>query len=75
MERIKLDPLVNKLVWFTLHELAENKDAVIRAVDMDGYWIEGGSLAEHVKSTMSGGDSSSDVQFIEYKRIHSIQMA
>lgn len=44
-ESIKLDPLVNRLVRFKLHELVETKEGVIRAFDKEGYWIEGGSLA------------------------------
>ncbi len=43
IERIKLDPLVNRLVRFKLHELADTKDAVIRTFDEQGYWIEGGT--------------------------------
>jgi len=35
-ERIKLDPLVNQLVRFKLHELAETKNGVIRAFDEQG---------------------------------------
>ena len=40
-ERIKLDPLVNQLVRFKLHELEETKEGMIRAFDEHGYWIEG----------------------------------
>jgi len=72
-ERIKLDPLVNRLVRFKLHELAETKEAVIRAFDEQGYWIEGGSLAEYLRSTSPGGNAASEFQFIESKRIHWIQ--
>jgi hypothetical protein len=74
-ERIKLDPLLNRLVWFKLHEVAETKDAVIRAFDEQGYWIEGGSLAQYLKSTSPGNDIASEFQFIEYKRIQWIQKA
>jgi hypothetical protein len=74
-ERIKLDPLVNQLVRFNLHELAEMQEGVIRAFDESGYWIEGGSLAQHLRSTSPGADLASEVQFIEYKRIHWIQKA
>lgn len=74
-ERIKLDPLVNKLVRFKLHELAETKEAIIRSFDEHGYWIEGGSLAEYLQRASPGGDVASAVQFVEYKRIHSIQKA
>lgn len=34
-ERIKLDPLVNQLVRFKLHELEETKDGVIRGFGLD----------------------------------------
>lgn len=72
-EKIKLDPLVNQLVRFKLHELTETKEGVIRAFDQHGYWIEGGSLAEYLQRTSPGADVASRVQFIEYKRIHWIQ--
>jgi hypothetical protein len=74
-DRIKLDPLVNQLVRFKLHELAETKDGVIRAFDEQGYWVEGGSLAQYLKSTSPGSDAESAVQFIQIKRIHWIQRA
>lgn len=72
-ERTKLDPLVNRLVRFKLHELVETKDAIIRAFDEQGYWIQGGSLAQYLKSTSPGNDVGSEFQFIEYTRIHWIQ--
>ena len=72
-ERIKLDPLVNQLVRFKLHELAETKDGVIRAFDEQGYRVEGG--AQYLKSTSPGTDAESAVQFIQIKRIHWIQRA
>jgi hypothetical protein len=72
-ERIKLDPLVNKLVRFKLHELAETKEGVIRAFDESGYWIDGGSLAQYLKRTSPCSDAASDIQFLEYNRIHWIQ--
>ena len=72
-ERIKLDPLVNKLVRFKLHELAETKEGIIRAFDAHGYWIEGGSLAEYLRKVSPSTDVSSRVQFLEHKRIHWIQ--
>jgi hypothetical protein len=34
------------LVRFKLHELSELKEGIIRAFDQQGYWIEGGSLAD-----------------------------
>jgi hypothetical protein len=72
-ERIKLDPLVNQLVRFKLHELAEMKEGIIRAFDEHGYWIEGGSLAEYLRITSPCADVASGVQFVEHKRIHWIQ--
>jgi hypothetical protein len=72
-ERNKLDPLVNQLVRFKLHELVEAKEGIIRAFDEHGYWIEGGSLAQYLQLTSPGADVASDVQFIEYKRINWIQ--
>jgi hypothetical protein len=74
-ERIKLDPLVNRLVRFKLHELTETKEAVIRAFDEQGYWIEGGSLAQYLRGMSPGSDVASEFQFIEYKRIQWIQKA
>lgn len=72
-ERIKLSTHLNELVRFKLHELNEMKEGVIRAIDKQGYWIEGGSLGQYLKSTSPGGDPTSRVQFIEYKRIHWMQ--
>ena len=74
-ERIKLDPLVNQLVRFKLHELEETKEGMIRAFDEHGYWIEGGSLAEYLQRTSPGAVGASAVQFLEHKRIHWIQKA
>ena len=73
MERIRLDPLINQLVRFKLHELAETKEGTIRALDELGYWIDGGSLAEYLRCTSPGADALSEIQFLEYKRIHWIQ--
>lgn len=72
-ERIRLDPLVNKLVRFKLHELAETKEGVIRAFDEHGYWIEGGTLAEYLRNTTPGADLASKVQFLQFKRIQWFQ--
>jgi hypothetical protein len=74
-ERIKLSTHINELVRFKLHEIADMKEGVIRAIDQDGYWIEGGSLSEYLRSTSPGSDTDSDVQFIEFKRIHWMQRA
>lgn len=72
-QRVKLDPLVNQLARFKLHETAELKEGTIRSFDEHGYWIEGGSLAEYLRKTSPGGDAASEIQFIEYKRIHWLQ--
>lgn len=74
MKRIRLDPLLNQLVRFKLHEFPEPKEGIIRAFDAHGYWIEGGSLAEYLRLT-SPGTAASEVQFLEYERIHWIQKA
>jgi hypothetical protein len=74
-QRIKLSTHINELVRFKLHELADTKEGVIRAIDQHGYWVEGGSLAEHLRSTSPGADSHSEVQFIEFRRIHWMQKA
>jgi len=72
---IKLDPLVNQLVRFKLHEIEEMKEGIIRAFDNEGYWIEGGSLAQYLQSTSPGGNVTSNSQFLESKRIHWFQKA
>lgn len=69
-QRIKLSTNINKLVRFKLHELTDMKESVIRAIDQHGYWIEGGSLAEYLRKTAPGADAQSEVQFIEFERIH-----
>jgi hypothetical protein len=74
-DQIRLDPLVNRLVRFKLHEVDEIKESVIRAFDDQGYWIEGGSLAQYLKSTSPASDIGPDYQFIEFKRIQWIQKA
>jgi hypothetical protein len=74
-QKIKLSTHINELVRFKLHELADMKEGVIRAIDQHGYWIEGGSLAEYLRSTSPGADAHSEVQFIAFKRIHWIQRA
>ena len=63
-------PASNQLVRFKLHEVADVKEGIIRAIDQHGYWIEGGSYAEYLRSTSPGVDAHSEVQFIESKRIH-----
>ena len=74
-QRIRLSTHINEFVQFKLHELTAMKEGVIRAIDEQGYWIEGGSLAEYLRSTSPGTDSNAAVQFIEFKRIHWMQKA
>ena len=74
-QRIKLSTHINELVRFKLHELPDMKEGVIRAIDQHGYWIEGGSLAEYLRNTSPSADVHSDVQFIEFRRIHWMQRA
>ena len=72
-QRIRLSTHLNERVRFKLHELIDVKEGVIRAIDQQGYWIEGGSLAEYLQSTSPATDANSEVQFIERKRIHWMQ--
>ena len=74
-EKVKLSTLTNECVRFKLHEIAELKEGVIRAIDRHGYWIEGGSLAEYLRSTTPGADTQSEIQFLEFKRVHWKQRA
>jgi len=74
-QRIRLRTLINERVRFKVHELTDTKEGVIRAIDQQGYWIEGGSLAEYLQGTSPGTDGLSEIQFIGFKRIHWIQNA
>jgi len=74
-QRIKLSTHLNELVRFKLHELADMKEGVIRAIDQHGCWIQGGSLAEYIRGTSPGAGTQSDAQFLEFKRIHWLQKA
>jgi hypothetical protein len=49
------------------------EEGTIRGFDRQGYWIEGGSLAQYLRDTSPCADPMADVQFIEHKRIHWIQ--
>lgn len=69
-ERIKLSTHINELVRFRLHELTEMKEGVTRVIGQHGYWVDGGSLAEYLRSTSPGTDAESEIPFVEYKRIH-----
>jgi len=61
--------IINELVLFKLHEIADMMDGVIRAVDQDGFWVEGGSLGEYLRSASPGTVVHSKVQFVELRRI------
>lgn len=63
-QRVKLDPLVNQLVRFKLHEIAGLKEGTIRSFDEYGYWIESGSLAEYLRKTSPGGDAASEISLL-----------
>jgi hypothetical protein len=70
-QRIKLSTHINELVRFKLHELCGMKEGVIRAIDQHA--VEGGPLAEYLRTTSPGADVHSDVQFIEFKRLDWMQ--
>lgn len=67
--RIKLDPLINELVRFKLHESAELFEATILAFDETGWWVRGGSLCDYLK-TAAEGSADSDVRYLESRRVH-----
>jgi hypothetical protein len=64
IEPIKLDPLVNQRVIFKLRSEAPAMDATILGYDDAGYWIRGGTLAEHLKND-DVSDSETDVRYLE----------
>jgi hypothetical protein len=64
---MKLDPLVNQLVRFKLHESPESFEATILAFDETGYWVRGES---HCAQSLQAEDTP---YFLEFKRIRSIQ--
>jgi len=72
IERIKLDPLVNQRVIFKLRSAASTMDATILGYDDAGYWIKGGSLAEHLKKD-EVSDSQTDVRYLEIRQIEWLQ--
>jgi len=71
--RVKLDPLVNELVRFKLHESPNMYEATILAFDETGYWVRGGSLCEYLKSLGAEDGASSDTRYLEIRRIHWMQ--
>jgi hypothetical protein len=60
IEHIKLDPLVNQRVIFKLRSETSTMDATILGSDDAGYWIKGGTLAEHLEND-EVSDSETDV--------------
>jgi len=60
--RVKLDPLVNELVRFKLHESPNMYEATILAFDRTGYWVRGESLCEYLKSLGAEDVASSDTR-------------
>jgi hypothetical protein len=71
-ERIKLDPLVNQRVIFKLRTESSTMDATILGFDDTGYWVKGGTLAEHLKKA-DVSDSVSDVRYLEIRQIEWLQ--
>jgi hypothetical protein len=67
-ERIKLDPLINRLVIFKLRG-QEPMEATIIGFDDSGYWIRGGALALF----LSG--SENEVCYLEFSKIESFRAA
>jgi hypothetical protein len=72
IERIRLDPLVNQCVIFKLRSEVSPMDATILCYDNAGYWIKGGTLAEHLKKD-DVSDSETDVRYLEIRRIEWLQ--
>jgi len=70
---VKLDPLLNQLVRFKLLESPETFEATILAFDETGYWVRGGSLCDYLKNTTTPHSVDTDVQFVEFRQIRSIQ--
>lgn len=68
----KLDPLVGKRVIFKLHSEPSTMDATILGYDDSGYWIKGGTLAEHLQRE-DLSDSQCDVRYLEIGKIHWLQ--
>jgi hypothetical protein len=73
-ERIKLDPPVNRRVIFKLCGQDLPMDGAILGHDDSGYWVRGGTLAEHLKSADSERPDST-VQFLEFGRLEWLQAA
>jgi hypothetical protein len=72
IERIKLDPLLNRRVIFKLRGLEATMDATILSYDATGYWIRGGTLVAYLaKGDLS--DTKSNVRYLEISRIEWLQ--
>jgi hypothetical protein len=63
---------VNQRVIFKLRTEKSTMDAVILGYDDAGYWIKGGTLAEHLKQA-SVSDSESDVRYLEISQLEWLQ--
>jgi hypothetical protein len=72
-ERLQLDPLVNRRVILKLYG-EPPMHATLVGYDDTGYWLKGGTLAEHLKTAVSGG-TDDVVQFLELTRIEWFQEA
>ncbi len=70
---MKLDPLVNQLVRFKLHESPDTFEATILAFDETGYWVRGGSLCEYLGQSAELRTPDDTAHFLEFKRIRLIQ--
>jgi hypothetical protein len=69
-DRVKLNPLINELVRFKLHESPDMYEATILGFDEAGYWLRGGSLCEYLRLCGMEGDASSNTRYLEFRRIH-----
>ena len=67
---MKLDPLINRLVTFKLKDRPETLYGTIRAFDADGYWVEGGTIADHLPL---GNDRDSAFRYLLFSRIEWFQ--
>jgi hypothetical protein len=71
-ERIQLDPLINRRVIFKLHGQESAMDATILSYDANGYWIQGGTLADYLTNA-SLSNLESDIRYLEISKIEWIK--
>lgn len=63
---MRLDPLINRRVIFKLRGHDTPMDTTILRYDENGYWTEGGTLAEcHSDSSVS----ENDVRYLEFAKL------